>query len=87
MLSRAKNYYYWPKHVAVPKDEPSELLQQVAPFYGLAVFPVAYEVTNSVKALNKAIVDSGLRPQSCCHLTNCIEMQEIVDCKLDANNE
>ena len=36
---------------------------------------------------NKAIVDSRLRPQSCCHLANCIEMQEIVDCKLDANNE
>ena len=35
---------------------------------------------------NKAIVDSRLRPQSCCHLANCIEMQEIVDCKLDANN-
>ena len=37
--------------------------------------------------LNKAIVDSRLRPQSCYHLANCIEMQEIVDCKLDANNE
>ena len=36
---------------------------------------------------NKAIVDSRLRPQSCWHLANCIEMQEIVDCKLDANNE
>ena len=36
---------------------------------------------------NKAIVDSRLRPQSCCHLANFIEMQEIVDCKLDANNE
>ena len=36
---------------------------------------------------NKAIVDSRLRPQSCCHLAKCIEMQEIVDCKLDANNE
>jgi len=37
--------------------------------------------------VNKAIVNSGLRPQSCCHLANFIEMQEIVDCKLDANNE
>jgi len=38
---------------------------------------------------NKAIVDSRLRPQSCCQLANFIEMQEIVlvDCKLDANNE
>ena len=36
---------------------------------------------------NKEIVDSRLRPQSCCHLANCIAMQEIVDCKLDANNE
>jgi len=36
---------------------------------------------------NKAIVDSRLRLQSCCHLANFIEMQEIVDCKLDANNE
>jgi len=35
--------------------------------------------------LNKAIVDSRLRPQSCCHLANFIEMQEIVDCRLDAN--
>jgi len=32
---------------------------------------------------NKAIVGSRLRPQSCCHLPNCIEMQEILDCKLD----
>jgi len=32
---------------------------------------------------NKATVDSRLHPQSCCHLPNCIEMQETVDCKLD----
>jgi len=31
---------------------------------------------------NKAIVDSRLRPQSCCHLANSIEMQEIVDANL-----
>ena len=37
--------------------------------------------------MNKEIVDSRLRPQSCCHLANFIEIQEIVDCKLDANNE
>ena len=36
---------------------------------------------------NKAIVDSRRCPQSCCHLANGIEMQEMVDCKLDANNE
>ena len=36
---------------------------------------------------NKAIVDSRLRPQSCCYLAKCIEMQVIVYCKLDANNE
>jgi len=36
---------------------------------------------------NKETVDSRLRPQSCCHLANCIEMQEILDCKLDANKE
>jgi len=43
-------------------------------------------LSRTISILNKAIVDSRLRPQSCCHLANCIEMQKIVDCKLDANN-
>jgi len=35
--------------------------------------------------LNKAIIDSRLRPQWCLHLANVIEMEEILDCKLDAH--
>ena len=38
--------------------------------------------SNPLASINKEIVDSRLRPQSCCQLANCIEMQEIVDCKL-----
>jgi len=34
--------------------------------------------------LNKEIVDSRLRPQWCFHLANVTEMQEMLDCKLDA---
>jgi len=33
---------------------------------------------------NKAIVDSRLRPQWCFHLVNVTEMEEMLDCKLDA---
>jgi len=33
---------------------------------------------------NKAIVDSRLRPQWCFHLANVTEMEEMLDCKLDA---
>jgi len=38
----------------------------------------------TVTICNKAIIDSRLCPQSCCHLANFIEMQEIpvVDCEL-----
>jgi len=38
-------------------------------------------VVSHTSCRNKAIVDSRLRPQSCCHLANCIEMQEIVGAK------
>jgi len=34
---------------------------------------------------NKTIVDSRLRPQWCLHLANIIEMEEMLDCKLDAH--
>ena len=33
---------------------------------------------------NKEIVDSRLRPQWCFHLGNVTEMEEMLDCKLDA---
>jgi len=33
---------------------------------------------------NKAIVDSRLRPQWCFDLANVTEMEEMLDCKLDA---
>jgi len=33
---------------------------------------------------NKEIVDSRLRPQWCFHLANVSEMEEMLDCKLDA---
>ena len=36
------------------------------------------------KLINKAIVDSRLRPQWCFHLANVTEMEEILDSKLDA---
>jgi len=35
---------------------------------------------------NKAIVNSRLRPQSCCHLANFIEMQEIVVTRIMNNS-
>ena len=34
--------------------------------------------------MDKAIVDSRLRPQWCFHLANVTEMEEMLDCKLDA---
>jgi len=34
---------------------------------------------------NKVIVDSRLRPHWCFHLANFIEMEEMLDCKLDAH--
>jgi len=33
-------------------------------------------ISNGAQAINKAIVDSRLRPQSCYHLANCIEVQK-----------
>ena len=45
-----------------------------------AVFKCLVCHVNRLLAHNKEIVDSRLRPQSCCHLANFIEMQEIVDC-------
>jgi len=34
--------------------------------------------------MNKEIVDSRLRPHWCFHLANVTEMEEMLDCKLDA---
>jgi len=39
---------------------------------------------NTFSEINKAIVDSRLRPQWCFHLANVTEMEEMLDCKLDA---
>jgi len=69
------------------QDERNQFLQINAWFQFVSNLVLNSRVSDLSWNINKAIVDSRLRPQTCCNLANCIAMQEIVDCKLDANNE
>jgi len=50
---------------------------------GEVVEVVVVEDENNNNNINKAIVDSRLRPQWCFHLANVTDMEEMLDCKLD----
>jgi len=57
------------------------LLGEIASWsYGL----IARAYKQYKATVNKAIVDSRLRPQWCFHLANVTEMEQTLDCKLDA---
>jgi len=48
------------------------------------VYVAPVHAGKKIAKLDKAIVDSRLRPQWCFHLANVTEMEEMLDCKLDA---